>query len=553
MRYLLVFVFSVIIFSVVGQGSDIPLNTWLYPSLSSWEIRSKTAFFSTVKPYSRTKLRKWSDSLSINKSQADHFDIQFLKKESWEYNDSIPESKPVLKYLFTHQPDFVSFHKEDFDLHFNPVIYFGLGKDSQSEDFTYVNTRGVELRGTIDDKISFYSLLTENQARYPAYINNVIDSVGVIPYEGFWKRLSDGTGTDFLRARGYIDFAISKHIGAQFGYGKHFVGEGRRSLILSDFANNYPYLRLNTEIWKIQYTNIFAQFVGEVQGGDFGLLGIGAFTKKYFAFHRLGMKLFDGFELGLFESVIYGNADTLQSNGLKLEYLNPIIFYRAIEQQDGSADNVLIGMDFKYNFFKRFQLYGQLVIDELVIKEALSNSGWWGNKQGFQLGAKYVNVLEVDDLNFQVEYNRVRPYVYSHESLFTSYTHYMQPLAHPLGANFKEILLSVNYRPISSIRVESTLLTASYGNDQGSLSYGRDPVKSYNLRPGDFEILQGQGTPFQLFMNKASISYHWKHDAVFGLNHIYRKETNESNNEVNTSSIFVLSFRWNFPDRDYLF
>ena len=537
-----------------GQSTDLPLNSWLYPSIDRWDIKSNASFHSTVKPFSRKYLYELSPGFDFEATSGDVFDLNYLRKESPEYQDSIPERNPFLKFFFIHPPDFVSYYDEDVDLHFNPVVYFGLGSDSQLDEFTYVNTRGVELRGTIDDKISFYSLLTENQIRYPQYINQLIDSTLTIPYEGFWKRLSDGVGVDLLRARGYIDFNISRHISTQFGYGKHFIGNGRRSLILSDFGNNYPYLKLNTQFWKIQYTNIFAQLIGEVQGGsNFGLLGVGSFTKKYLTFHRLGMQVIPDLEIGLFESVVYGQPDSLGSNNLKLEYLNPIIFYRALEQQDGSADNVLIGLDFKYNLFNRLQLYGQLVIDELIVSEAFSDSGWWGNKSGTQIGAKYIDAFGINDLNLQVELNRVRPYTYSHESLFTSYSHYMQPLAHPLGANFSEKIFSFDYRPFPKWKVGSVLMLAEYGNDLGDVSYGRDITKSYNLRPDDYGIAQNQGDQRDLFMNQSTLTYQWMHNLQVDLSYIYRKESGGINNPGQPSSILALSFHWNFPIRTYLF
>ncbi|MEQ8882102.1 MAG: hypothetical protein RLQ12_20855, partial [Cyclobacteriaceae bacterium] len=199
------------------QSTDLPLNSWLYPSIDRWDIKSEASFHSTVKPFSRRYLHELSPGFDFEGTSGDIFDLNYLIKESPEYQDSIPERNPFLKFFFKQPPDFVSYYNEDVDLHFNPVVYFGLGSDSQLDEFTYVNTRGVELRGTIDDKISFYSLLTENQIRYPQYINQLIDSTLTIPYEGFWKRLSDGVGVDLLRARGYIDFNISKHISTQFG------------------------------------------------------------------------------------------------------------------------------------------------------------------------------------------------------------------------------------------------------------------------------------------------------------------------------------------------
>jgi hypothetical protein len=535
---------------LAAQSTDVPLNSTVYPMVDRLDVKGKSGLFTTIKPISRSYIS--GNLQEIDEKTLDQTDLTFLKNETRGPSDSIAKSGNGLwNQFFRYPPDFFAVHEEDFEMHVNPVIVFGGGKGSETNDLVFENYRGLELRGTIDQKVSFYTLLTENQARYPQYVRNVTDSTLGVPYEGFWKQYQD-TGVDFLRARAYIDFNISRHIAAQFGYGKHFIGDGRRSLILSDFGNNYPYLRLNTRIWKLQYTNIFAQLVGETRGGDFGLLGIGSFTRKYLSSHHLSVQVRPNLTIGLFESVMYG--DSVNTN-LRVEYMNPVIFYRALEQQDGSSDNVIIGADFKWNLWKRVSLYGQLVIDELVIKEAINQSGWWGNKQGFQLGLKYFDVFGVENLNGQLEWNQVRPYVYGHETNFTSYSHYNMALAHPLGANFQEILVSANYKPIPKLRIQADLLHAQYGNDIDGLSYGRDILESYlpSNRPGDFgnDLLQGDQTT--LLMIQGLITYQLYHNMQIDLQGTWRNESSQSLAADFNSSVFALTYRWNFPIRSYLF
>lgn len=540
---------------LAAQSTDLALGSWGYSFLDELDVKSEEGHFTAVKPYSRRYTAEFLRSGTWPKSGADLFDFNYLKLETREYQDSVAASQSALFNTFFEYPsDFFSYRDQDFDLRVNPVVVLGAGKDSHTDDLIFENYRGLELRGTIDRKVSFYTRLTENQARYPVYVQQVSDSTLGVPYEGFWKQYNE-TGVDFLRAQAYIDFNITRHIAAQFGYGKHFIGEGQRSLILSDFGNNYPYLRLNTRIWKISYTNLFAELIGETQGGSFGLLGTGAFTRKYLASHHLSIQVAPGFTLGLFESVIFGDST---ENSLKAAYLNPLIFYRALEQQDGSADNVLLGLDGKWNLWKTLSLYGQLVIDELIVSEAFSNSGWWGNKQGYQVGLKYFDVLGLQDLNAQIEFNRVRPYVYAHESNFTSYSHYNLALAHPLGANFREVLFSASYRPVSRLRLQADLLLAQYGNDLDGLSYGRDILKSYrwenrpvHLRDYGNELLQGDQTDLLIVQGKAS--YHLLHNAMVDLDVIWRKESSALKNENFRSTVVALTFRWNFPARSYLF
>lgn len=550
MRIIISFSFLLATSYLVAQSTDIPLNSSAYPIIDEMDVSTESSIFTTIKPISRRYISEELSKFSGG-NPADQLDHSFLKIETQE-GDSLPENNnPLWSTFFKNGPDFFSVHEEGLDLRINPVVVFGGGKGSQTSDLVYENYRGLELRGTIDKKVSFYTMLTENQARYPLYVRNATDSTLGVPYEGFWKQYRD-TGVDFLRARAYVDVNVSRHIAAQFGYGKHFIGDGRRSLILSDFGNNYPYLRLNTRIWKFQYTSIFAQLIGETNGGSFGLLGTGSFTRKYLASHHLSIKPHPNLTIGLFESVIYGDS---ANNNLRVEYLNPVIFYRALEQQDGSSDNVIIGADFKWNLWNRLSLYGQLVIDELIIKEALNQTGWWGNKQGFQLGFKYFDIFGIQNLNGQLEWNQVRPYVYGHESNFTSYSHYNMALAHPLGANFQEILVSANYRPLPKLRIQVDVLQAQYGNDLGGLNYGRDILKSYlpANRPGDYgnDILQGER--MKLLMVQGMMTYHLYHNMQVNLQGTWRKESSELTGSDFNSSVFALTYRWNFPVRSYLF
>ena len=547
MRITLLSISFLITIGVVAQSADFVLGHTIYQSLEMEDIRSDDGYYSTFKPFARKSVY---DFLDKNTNQ-------YFKKEMREFSgDSSRSRKPVLAKLYQFPADLFYYHDRNLDLHVNPALQFSLGNSNEAGTNTlFVNSRGLEIRGTIDEKVAFYTYLSENQARYPQYVNAVRDSTITIPYEGFWKQFNE-TGVDFLRAQGYIDFGLSESISAQLGYGKHFVGNGVRTLILSDYSNNYPYLRINTQTKLFDYTNVFAELIADVQGGSFGVLGASGFSKKYMALHQLNIKIRPNLTIGLFESIMYGDS----VGGLKLEYLNPIIFYRVIEQQNGSEDNAFVGLDFKWNIKKRVSLYGQLAIDELVVSEVLSRNGWWGNKQGIQFGAKYIDALGVENLMVQGELNKVRPYMYAHEDGFTSYSHYNLALAHPLGANFTEYLGRVAYPPNEKWNIEGVLILASYGNDLDSINFGRDILKKYltrrqntdgvNIDYGN-DHLQGNKTELALALLRTS--YMWKHNFFIDLEATLRKEKDTNGFIDIFSTIFGLSLRWNVPARRYLF
>ncbi len=533
-------------FVSLSQSTDFTLDHPAYEKVEMNDIRKEEGFNTSIKPYSREATYGF---LGANSGS-------YMLKEMREYSlDSTRSKKPILKKLYEYPADLYHYSDKKLDLHVNPALQFSVGRANDGTGTLFVNSRGVEIRGRLDKKVAFYTYLTENQAQYPQFINDVRDSTIVIPFEGFWKQYNN-TGVDFLRAQGYIDFGLSKSISAQLGFGKHFIGNGVRSLILSDYANNYPYLRINTETKIFDYTNIFAELIADVDGGSFGVLGVGGFSKKYMAMHHLNIKIKPNLHVGLFESVMYGDS----TEGLKVEYLNPIIFYRAVEQQNGSEDNAMVGMDFKWNIKNRVSLYGQLVIDELLFSEAFAGTGSWRNKQGIQFGTKYIDAFGVSDLMLQAEVNKVRPYTYAHEDGFTSYSHYNLALAHPFGANFTEYLGRASYRLNDRLNFEIVALNASYGNDIGDVNYGRDILKNYTRRVLDQngssrefgnDHLQGNKTNLAILFFRTT--YMWRHNLFFDVDITQRTEQ-DSNNQLDTSSTIVgFSLRWNIQARRFLF
>lgn len=122
-------------------------------------------------------------------------------------------------------------------------------------------------------------------------------------------------------------------------------------------------------------------------------------------------------------------------------------FYRHIEGTVGSPDNAVAGFDFKANIGHRAQLYGQFLLDEFILSEITKKPTSWVNKWGIQVGFKYVDAFGIDNLDIQLETNRVRPFTYTHNDTISNYTNYNQPLAHPLGANFQEFLGIVRFQP----------------------------------------------------------------------------------------------------------
>lgn len=553
-----------------SQAVNAPLNQDYYHLLERLEVSSGSfsdTFHSSMKPYNRKEIAQFLDSLETdNLNRRDKFNYNYLKADSWEWADSAEykNNRGLLGHIYKTKPDFLNVHADDFDLHINPVLELSIGQESISDNRLYTNTRGIEVRGLINKKLGFYTFVGENQALFPNHVNTYISDFNAVPHEGFWKPYGDNReGVDFFTARGYISFQATKNINLQFGHDRFFIGNGERSLILSDFAPGYLFLKAETNIWKFNYTNIFGLQTADVVLRGNQLSGTQhQYPRKFMALHHLSYNITNNINVGIFEAIVSGDSAVAQ-NPIDPVYFNPIIFYRALEQQDGSSGNALVGMDFRALFLKRFSLYGQLVLDEFLI-DNLRQGGWWANKWAVQAGLKYFNAFEIPNLDLQAEYNVARPFMYAHDSNFTNYANYKQPLAHPLGANFEEWVGTLRYQITPRIKFTAKAVFATFGTDTtANAHFGGDIFKTNNTRYShinpatgkkwQFGHTIGQGESNTLKYVQFSLSYMPFHNIFIDFNYSNRDQLSEFGNNTSENSFFSAALRANIPKRGDLF
>ncbi len=545
---------SILLIQVSGfaQSTNAPLNEDYYHWIDRYEVKAGRVapeLFTSLKQYKRSSIIGFIDSLSskdkVFTSPSDLFNYEYLRNDSWEWSraESSNSEKPFLRHLYKKKSDLLFVDKPEFDLHVNPVLYLGLGKDSRTDETLFINTRGIEIRGMVDRKVGFYTYVGENQSILPSYVREEVSKYSVLPHEGFWKPFKTN-GVDYFHARGYIDFDISKHIYMQFGHDRMFIGNGYRSLIFSDYAPPSQYLKANLKVWKLNYVFQLNRMTAENRSSKNA-----PYPTKYVAFHHLSFNVGKKLNFGFFESVVFGDS----TGRFEFNYLNPVIFYRAIEHQNGSADNAILGADFKWNAIKYLSFYGQLVIDEFLLDNVKAGTGWWANKFAYQAGLKYIDVARIQNLDVQVEANLVRPYTYSHATNFTNYTNYLQPLAHPVGANFHELAVIIRYQPIPKLNLVLKNVLIKTGRDGKNENWGGDVNKSYNTRQQDFGNTVAQGVENRINFIDLTASYMLKHNFFIDIKQTFRKSESSDPFYNNNTSVTSLALRLNIAQRLYEF
>ena len=355
----------------------------------------------------------------------------------------------------------VSVDKPGLTLRVNPVLDVSAGEQSGSGGRGGVvvqNTRGLTLWADVDDRVSFQTTFYENQARLPSWAREWRAAYDDrVPGVGFYKDydaiLFDADdAVDYFQATGEVGVRLTDHIHFRLGHGNPRLGIGDRSLLLDDFADPYLYAQLDTRVWKLHYRNVYAQLQDGVQSTT-------RIARKFMVAHTVSVALTSSWEVGLTEQTVFA-----RDGGFDAQYLNPIILYRAVEQDNGSPDNAMLGAHTNVRLGRSGVVYGQLLFDEFKFDELFGGDGWWGNKYAWQLGWRGFDVGGAVGLDLGVEYNRVRPFTYAHRFPSISYTHYSQPLAHPWGASLEELRVRASKQFSTRWRVRAVATLMQQGD-----------------------------------------------------------------------------------------
>ena len=472
--------------------------------------------------------------------------------------------------------NFVIIDKPGYRITADPLFDAELGRETVEKKNTWVNTRGAQVYGKIDlgeeveevgakrrsrysgiekvyqvyqvegveDSISpyapkplspyvpsleFYTSYFESQGWFPGFLDSLAAMSGGVPGQGAILR-NNGIW-DHGYATGWVRYNAKKYFTFEFGTGKNFFGNGYRSMLLSDNSRNYPYFRIDTKLWRFHYTNLWAEF----QDNRYRDGPLGAFQKKYGAFHYLSYSVINRLELSFFEGIIWQGRDSLHTRGFDINYLNPFIFLRPVEWTLGSPDNALLGVNLSYELFEDTYVYGQVLLDEFSLSHMKARDGYWGNKYSGQFGAKAWIPLKagyrisdagygISDLGYrkeksniqhpksdiflflQSEFNFARPFTYSHWTSKQNYGHLGQAIAHPLGANFYEWINFARFH-WNHVIIEGRYSLAKYGANYDTLNYGQDIFLSYDTYVNELGNFIGQGKATTLHYTSLTCSF----------------------------------------------
>ena len=490
---------------------------------------------------------------ALNVKVLDEVRAHYLQFADEAIRDSILNDRDGFwNNFYRSEGHFYEKYGKQFYFQIDPLLEFGTWLSGAESDGYTINGRGILFNAGLGERLKVFSSLQEIQRSFAQYTDDYIRNYSAVPgtilAKGYSSELYriDG-GRDYNVARAVIQYEVNDWLQLSMGHDNNFIGNGYRSLLLSDFSAPYFHLKINTHLGRFHYQNIFAEISAEGIGDRRGDLLL---TKKYFVNHYLGIRLTDDLSVGFSETVVFARA-----NQFELQYLNPVIFYRSVEHTLGSPDNVILGMNAQWDFFDRIRLYGQFTFDEFKFNEMfVDNRGWWGNKWGSQLGAQITD-LGVKNSMLRIEWNRLRPYTYQHRDSVSNFTHARQPLAHPSGANLNEWLVEWTWVPNNKWRLRFLGMYQKSGYQMpNETNIGSNPNQDFSDRTDDYEVFLINGPQqdilFGLFELRRQL---WK-QLNLSLEYRFRQQQIPENKDLFRDEHYLgLSLRWNWPTRDFAF
>lgn len=271
------------------------------------------------------------------------------------------------------------------DLHKNINLFFIGGESFNSQ--TLQSSQSLEiiragLSGIFGKNIFFYSniSLDEQKAQDPNYLGKK------------WHGLAGGVEQSFLNVR-------FKQLNIFVGRFKSFWGI-KKSLLLSE----------SNALDGFQYTFTYKRFALTYRLAKLDQLETdlttSIFNNRYFAGHRLDIRLHKKLNVGLFESIIFGGI----GRTVEMNYLNPLLSYHVEQLNNNINDNSFLGVDFRYYPIKNFKLYGQLLIDDYQI-EKKSQGDQEPNQYGAIIGGYISDIVQSYDL--RMEYIKITNRTYN--------------------------------------------------------------------------------------------------------------------------------------------
>ncbi|MFC1538691.1 capsule assembly Wzi family protein [Candidatus Latescibacterota bacterium] len=496
LRFLGIVWFILVILSecpaIGGATSYLPVSHRVYDFLERMEhLEVLPGAHLGAKPLTRAEVARLlfsipNDSNWLTDNEID--EMRYLRAEfkndffdnnrlAWDDRGPVEHIPNFLKgFVYRNRRNLYSSNGENYSLYFDPVIVreASLGKEhiTSKDDNVYTFSNGFKIRGTVGDHMGFDIDVRDSKEFGSRDYSD--DTIRTMPGRG-WVT-SKGDHVEFDETSAHIAYTNGPFT-VMYGRGKNIWGRGQSgTLALSEYSSPYDMLRLETDFWKLKFIFFAAEIEQQPSVAynyfNDSMSGVSdsVMVKKRMTGHRVELNLTERINVGLYENVVYaGRWDW--------SYLNPVMFLKGAEHNNGDHDNAFMGMDFRIIPHHAHSIYGEFLIDDITTTKL--GTDWYGNKLAFQIGTFLVMPFGLRDVDARIEYTRIKPWVYTNRIKYNAYTHYGDIIGHPLGPNSDEIFMQFRKRFSWRFHTALTFARIRHGANPDGINVGGDPLVGY--------------------------------------------------------------------------
>jgi len=363
-----------------------------------------------------------------------------------------------------------NYQTESFYAAVNPILYWDFLTDSTGELITR-RSNGLNFIAGFSDKLALSFDFRDNleTGRGPY---NSDDRDKLYSDHAGYVTLNQGDVCyyDFTRAVLASDWG---NLRLQFGRNDFAWGPARSGhLMMSNNPPPFDFLSLRYDKENIfRFTFItgkiypYPEVPASEETTNAGLLRR-IIANKFLSAHRLEIYPLKGIEIGLAESVIYGERS------MEPAYLNPINLYYSAQHNLGDMDNVAWSGDIEVHPLPHLRLYGELFIDDM--RTGKLGSDYIGNKFAYLAGAGISDPLNIPDIDLTIEYARLDPFVYTHIYQINTYKNWNSSLGYWLPPNSEALLIDLTWQPYYTFTAGLSAEIARHGENTDAVNAGGD-------------------------------------------------------------------------------
>lgn len=494
--YFLFILFLFVSVEISSQVVPVPHYDKVYDFLDGLYIRGIIDVPTEVRPYSRKDVADMLLEANTERAKLNALERQELDWYTEEYAYEMGLADETERWrAYSYEDSLFSFQ-------FSPII--GMGFNSTGSSSGRVQWWGVRAFSSYSDWFG-----ASIDARDKGEYGDTRDPAKFFtPKTGAFINGTPENGIEYNEIKGSI--TINNELGSislikeyeLWGHGQY------GQLIHSDKSASYPHIKLVLKPvewmrfyymhgWLSSLVDDSIYFYPTERGTDENPSYRKKYKDKYIAANMLTIMPAEWLDLSLGNSAIYSDM------GVQPEYLIPFMVYKFLDHNAGRSNdyggNGQIFLDALFKYPRNVQFYSTLFLDMTEVRNVLSenfSNTWFGITAGLKAS---VDPL-IENLDVNVEYTRVNPWVYTHYIPTATYEHLNFPLGHWIGQNADQLRIQFDYSFLPRLRTSFYFERARKGGlDDINKAYLDDVTEPFLYSPVREDIRFGLKAHYQIF------------------------------------------------------